>query len=73
MVKIKKQVAESSAPKKPFRSFKRNPSSASQPPNTISNYESNQEAEEDSPNEEEAETEEEIELNGMWDFILPIE
>lgn len=70
MVEIKKQVAESSAPKKPFRSFKTNPSSTSQAPNTISNVEPDQEAEEDSPNEEEVETEEEIEVNGMWDFIL---
>jgi len=29
--------------------------------------------EEDSPTKEEAEIEEEVELNGMWDFILPNE
>ena len=73
LVEINKQAAESSAPKKPFFSFKRNPSSASQPPNTISNAKSDQEAKEDSPVEEEAEMEEEVELNVMWDFILPTE
>ena len=54
MVEIKKKVAKSSNTKKPFRSFKRNPSSTSQPPNTISNDESDQELEEDSPTKEEA-------------------
>ena len=69
MVEIKKQVAESSAPKRPFRTFKKNSSYASQPPNTISNVESDQESAEDSPNDEEVRTEEEIELNGMWDLF----
>jgi len=62
---------ESYAPKKPFRSFKRNPSSTYQPPNTISNAESDPETKEDSRTEDESETKEEVELNGMWDFILP--
>jgi len=60
-------VAESSAPKRPFRSFKKNSSSALQPPNTISNVEYDQESKEDSPNNEEVETEEESEQ----DFVLP--
>lgn len=60
MVKIKKQVAESSAPEKHFISFKISPSSTSQPQSTISNVESDPETEEDSPTEEEAKTEEEV-------------
>jgi len=71
MVEIKKRVTEYSAPKKHFLSFKRNPSSASQPPNSISNVESDPDTEEDSLAKEEAKTEEEFELNVMWDFILP--
>jgi len=54
IVEIKKQVAKSSAPKKSFCPFKISPSSTSQPPNTISNAESDQELEEDSTTEEEA-------------------
>lgn len=73
MVEIKKQVAESSSPKKPFHSFKINPSSTYQPQNTISNDESDPKIEEDSLTKEEAKTEEEVELNGMWDFIIPTE
>lgn len=39
MFEMKKQVVESTAPKKHFRSFRRNQSSSPQPPNTISNAE----------------------------------
>jgi len=63
MVEIKKHVTESYALKKPIFSFKINIYSTSQPLNTISNAESNQELEEDSPTKEEAETKEEVELN----------
>ena len=73
MTDIKKQVVENSAAKKSFRPFKKNPSSASQPPNEISNAESDQDTEDPSPSENELKSEEEVELNGLWDFILPIE
>ena len=49
MIEIKKQVAETSTPKKSFRPFKKNPSSTSQPPNVISNAESDQDTEDPSP------------------------
>ena len=39
----------------------------------ISNAESDQDTEDLSPSEHESESEEEVELNGLWDFILPIE
>ena len=73
MVDIKKKVAEKSNAKKTFRSFKRNQSSSSQPPNTISNVEFDLEIEDEETEEEETEEEEVVELNGMWDFILPNE
>ena len=46
MVEIKKQVAESSS-KKPFRTYRRNQPPNTQPPNTISNAETNDEDEEE--------------------------
>ena len=61
MADIKKQVVESSSSKKTFRPFKKGQSSITQPSNIISNADFDQDIEE----------EEYIELNGMWDFILP--
>ena len=73
MIEIKKQVVETSVPKKSYHLFKINPSSTSQPPNVISNAESDQDTEDPSPFEQETKSEEEVELNGLWDFILPTE
>lgn len=70
MVDIKKQVAETSS-KTPYRPFKRNPSTDSKIPNAISNVES--EEEEENTTEEHTDEEEVVELQGMWDFILPNE
>ena len=72
MVEIKKQVVESSS-KKPFRSFKRNHTSNPQPPNRISNVESDLDAddEETTLSNDETEDEELVEVNGMWYFSLP--
>ena len=73
MVEIKKQVAETST-NRPFRKFKRNQTTESKPPNSISNAESDleEDEEEDTPPLSEEEEEEEItELHGMWDLILP--
>ena len=53
--------------------FKKDQSSNTQPPNIISNVESDQDTEEEQTEEEENEEEEYVELNGMWDFILPNE
>lgn len=71
MVEIKKQVAKSSS-RKPFRPFKRNPTSDPKPPNTISNAESDLEEEEISTADEQTNDEELVEVHGMWDFILPL-
>ena len=73
MIEIKKQVAQTLAPTKSFRPFKKNPSSTSQPPNVILNAESDQDTQDPSPFEQESKSEEEFELNGLWDFILPTE
>ncbi len=70
MVDIKKQVVETSS-KKPYRDFKRNPSTNSKPPNAITNAKS--EEEEEIATEEQTDEEEVVELQGMWDFILPQE
>ena len=58
MVDIKKQVAESSNSKKTLRTFKKNQSSNSQPPNIIANAESDQDTDEEKTEEEEIEVEE---------------
>lgn len=71
MVDIKKQVAETSS-KKPYMPFKINPSTDSKPPNAISNAESEEE-EEKNIIEEHTDEEEVVELQGMWNFILPNE
>ena len=68
MVDIKKQVAEASS-KKPYKAFKRGPSTDAKPPNTISNAESEEE-EEEIATEGQTDDEEVVELQGMWDFIL---
>ena len=73
MADIKKQVAENPSSKNNFKNFKKGQSSNTQPPNIISNVESDQHREEDQTQEEEDDEEEEVELNGMWDFILPNE
>ena len=52
MVDIKKKIFENSNAKKNFRSLKRNQSSSSQPPNTISNAESELETEDEETEEE---------------------
>lgn len=72
MVEIKKQVAESSS-KKPFRSFKKTQASNYQPPNVISNVESNQDEDEDEMIlfADESHDEELVEVHVLWDFILP--
>ena len=70
MEDIKKQVAKNSSSKNTFRNFKKVQSSNSEPWNSISNVESDQEQEEEQTEEEEDDEEEEVELNGMWDFIL---
>ena len=71
MVEIKKKVAETST-KRPFRNFKINQAKL-KPPNAISNAESEDDEEEENPliSDEKDEREEEVELNGMWEFILP--
>lgn len=63
MVYINKQVAETSS-KKPYRPFKRNPSTDSKPPNTITNVESKEE-EEENATEEHTGDKEVVELQGM--------
>ena len=70
-VDIKKQVAETSS-KKPFKPFIRNPSTDLKPPNAITNAESEEE-EEETATEETNDEEEVVEVQGMWDFILPDE
>lgn len=72
MVDIKKQVAETSS-RKPYRPYKRNPSYDPKPPSTISNVESDVEEEEISIAEEQTNDEEVVELQEIWDFILPNE
>lgn len=72
MVDIKKQVAETSS-KNPYRTSKRGPSTDAKPPNAISNVESKEEEEEESATEGQTDDEEVVELQGMWDFILPQE
>ena len=41
------------------------------PPNAISNVESEEEEEEENTTEGQTDDEEVVELQGMWDFILP--
>ena len=72
MVDIKKQVAETSS-KKPYKPYKRNPSIDSKPPNAITSVESEEEEEEETATKEPTDEEEVVELQGMWDFILPDE
>ena len=72
MIDIKKQVAETST-KRPFRTFERSPSMDVKAPNVISNVESEEEEEEESATEGQTDDEEVVELQGMWDFILPQE
>jgi len=72
MIDIKKQVAETSS-KNPYRTFKRNPPMEVKPPSTISNVESEEEEEEENPTKGKTDDEEVVELQGMWDFILPQE
>ena len=72
MIDIKKQVAKTSS-KNPYRAFKRSPSMDAKPPNAISNVESEEEEEEESTTEGQTDDEEVVELQGMWDFILPQE
>ena len=71
MIDIKKQVAKTSS-KKRYRNFKRNPPMEVKPPSVVSNVESEGE-EEENPIEGQTEDEEVMELQGMWDFILPQE
>lgn len=71
MVDIKKQVAETSS-KRPYKPYRKIPSTDSKPPNAITNAESEQEEEEVS-NEEPTDEDEVVEVQGMWDFILPDE
>ena len=71
MVDIKKQVAETSS-KRPYRAFKRGPSTDSRPPNAITSVEFEEE-EEEIATEGQTNDEEVVELQGMWDFILPQE
>lgn len=68
---IKKQVAETSS-KKPYKPFRRNPSTNLKPPNAIKNAESEGE-EEEVLNEEHTDDDDVVELQGMWSFILPDE
>jgi hypothetical protein len=72
MIDIRKQVAETSS-KKPYRAFKRNPPMDVKPPNVVSNVESEEEEEEENTTEGQTDDEEVVELQGMWDFILPQE
>jgi len=71
MLDIKRQVVETSS-KKPYKPYRKNPSTDSKPPNAITNAESEGEEEEVS-NEEPIDEDEVVELQGMWDFILPYE
>ena len=71
MVDIKKQVAETSS-KKSYKPYRRNPSTDSKPPNAITSAESKEE-EEEIATEETTDEEEVVEVQGMWDFILPDE
>jgi len=68
MVDINKQVVETSS-KNPYR---RNPSNDPKPPNAIKNTKSEEEEEEIS-HEEPTDEEEVVEVQGMWDFLLPKE
>ena len=59
--------------KKPFRTYKRNQPPNPQPPNTISNADTDDEDEKETTfSADESQDEQIAELNGMWDFILPI-
>lgn len=72
MIDIKKQVAETSL-KNPFRTFKRNPPMEVRPPSVVSNVEFEEDEEEENTTEGQTDEEEVVELQGMWDFILPQE
>ena len=61
MIDIKKQVAETSL-KKPYKTFKRGPSTDTKPPNGISNAETEEEEEEESATEGQTDDEEVVEL-----------
>ena len=69
MFDIKKQV-EKTFSKRPYRDFRRGPSTDSRPPNAITSAESKEE-EEEITTEGQTDDEEVVELQGMWDFILP--
>lgn len=71
MVDIKRQVAETSS-KKPYKPYRKNPSTDSKLPNAITNVESEEE-EEEVTNEEPTNEDEVVEVHGMWDFIPPDE
>lgn len=71
IVDIKKQVAETSS-RKPYKPYIRNPSTNSKPPNAITSVESEEE-EEEIATKEHTDEEEVVEVQGMWDFILPDE
>jgi len=71
MVDIKKQVAETSSTN-PYKPYRRNPSTDSKPPSAITSVESEEE-EEEIATEEHTDEEEVVELQGMWDEILPNE
>lgn len=71
MVEIKKQVTKTSS-KKSYKPYIINPSTDSKPPNAIMNAESEEE-EEEIATEEPTDEEEVVEVQGMWDFILPYE
>lgn len=72
IVEIIKQVVESSS-NKPCRPFKRNQPTNPQPSNTISNAENDDEDEDEASfSADKFQDEQNVELNRMWDFILPI-
>lgn len=71
MVDIKRQVVETSS-KKLYKPYRKSPSTDPKPSNAITNVESEGEEEEVS-NEEPIDEDEVVELQGMWDFILPDE
>ena len=73
MVEIKKKVIESSSSEKPFRPFRINQPPNPHPPNIISNVETDDEDEKEATfSVEEYQDEQVAELNGVWDFLLPI-
>jgi len=71
MVDIKKQVVETSS-KNLYKPYRRNSSTNSKPPNAITSAEL-EEKEEEIVTKEHTDEEEVVEVQGMWDFILPNE